>query len=160
MSESKGKLRKLPAPAESRLMLESDALWLPKHGRVAWDDVLGSVRLGMNRRERLYVLLRREGPAAPWIVVNARALRGSPFADLKQLAAAIDQRLAQAGYREVARPQGRQGAGDLLEGLLEDMDLRAFLPDHEVEIGDEWSIEPPVARRYPLLGARSNSFGI
>jgi len=34
------------------------------------------------------------------------------------------------------------GDKDLLEGLLEDMDLRAFLPDHEVEIGDEWTVEP------------------
>jgi len=35
-----------------------------------------------------------------------------------------------------------EGDKELLEGLFEDMDLRAFLPGREVEVGDEWEIEP------------------
>jgi hypothetical protein len=35
-----------------------------------------------------------------------------------------------------------EGDADLLVGLFEDMDLRAFLPGREVEIGDEWDVEP------------------
>jgi hypothetical protein len=31
-----------------------------------------------------------------------------------------------------------------IEGLLEDMDLRAFLPDEEVEVGDTWKLEAAV----------------
>ena len=34
-----------------------------------------------------------------------------------------------------------EGDEDLLEGILEDMDLRALLPSEEVSEGDEWSID-------------------
>ncbi|MCA8981074.1 MAG: hypothetical protein H6831_09280 [Planctomycetes bacterium] len=42
---------------------------------------------------------------------------------------------------DVAFPE-EEGDRELLVDLCEDMDLRAFLPDREVEIGDEWEIEP------------------
>lgn len=35
-----------------------------------------------------------------------------------------------------------EGDKELLTGLFEDMDLRAFLPGREVEVDDEWEIEP------------------
>jgi hypothetical protein len=35
-----------------------------------------------------------------------------------------------------------EGDKELLVGLFEDMDLRAFLPGREVEVGDEWEVEP------------------
>lgn len=34
------------------------------------------------------------------------------------------------------------GDKDLLAGLFEDMDLRAFLPGREVSVGDEWEVKP------------------
>jgi len=40
-----------------------------------------------------------------------------------------------------AFPEG-EGNEDLLENLIEDMDLRALLPESEVSDGDEWKIDP------------------
>ncbi len=41
---------------------------------------------------------------------------------------------------------------DLLDGLIEDMDLRAFLPDHEVEEGDTWEVSPAAYLAYMWPG--------
>lgn len=48
------------------------------------------------------------------------------------------------GEAEAYKPSFPEGEGDekLLEGLHEDMDLRAFLPAGDVSEGDEWKIEP------------------
>jgi hypothetical protein len=40
----------------------------------------------------------------------------------------------------VAAADGSEVDGELLERLVEDMDLRAILPDRDVERGDEWEI--------------------
>lgn len=46
------------------------------------------------------------------------------------------------GAFAVAFGSESEGDSELLEKLEEDMDLRAFLPDHPVSEGDSWSIDP------------------
>src|SRR5262249_24217634 len=38
--------------------------------------------------------------------------------------------------------KGSEGEADLLDGLSEDLDLRAFVPGKEVAAGDTWKIDP------------------
>jgi len=51
-----------------------------------------------------------------------------------------------AGDYQLAFDEGSSGDDDLLAGLIEDMDLRAFLPDGEVEEGATWELEPESMR--------------
>ncbi|MEW6073662.1 MAG: hypothetical protein AB1726_13850 [Planctomycetota bacterium] len=53
---------------------------------------------------------------------------------------------AEAGEFDVAFAPTSGGDETLLEGLEEDMDLRAFLPRGEVAVDDEWEIDPQDVR--------------
>ncbi len=57
--------------------------------------------------------------------------------------------------------EGDEEDDELLEGLSEDMDLRRFLPEGEVEEGDEWNVDPyllgPVLAPGGLLGFQADS---
>lgn len=53
---------------------------------------------------------------------------------------------------EVAFAEGEEGDEALLDGLEEDMDLRALLPDGEVEPGASWELEPTIYGTLIALG--------
>jgi len=53
---------------------------------------------------------------------------------------------------DVAYAEGEEGEAALLEGLEEDMDLRALLPDGEVELGSSWELDAAVYDGILLLG--------
>jgi len=50
------------------------------------------------------------------------------------------------GEYDVSYPEGESGDDDLLEGLDEEMDLGALLPQSEVSNGDTWTIDPQSLR--------------
>jgi hypothetical protein len=52
----------------------------------------------------------------------------------------------EAGDYTVAFHEGSTGSEELLEGLVEDMDLRGILPGKEVEPGATWTLDPQVFR--------------
>lgn len=45
-----------------------------------------------------------------------------------------------------------EGDEELLEGLQEDLDLRAFLPPGSVDVGDAWEVEPAALGSLLMLG--------
>lgn len=49
---------------------------------------------------------------------------------------------AEAGEYSVAFDEDSEGDDDLLEGLVEDMDLRSLLPRGDVAVGDSWDVDP------------------
>ncbi len=51
-----------------------------------------------------------------------------------------------AGEYDVTFAEGTEGDEELLENLAEDMDLRAFLPDQEVAVGDTWKVPVEAAK--------------
>jgi len=53
---------------------------------------------------------------------------------------------AESGEYDVKLDEESDGDEALLEGLLEDMDLRAFLPQDEVSPGDAWDVDPSALR--------------
>lgn len=53
---------------------------------------------------------------------------------------------AEGGDYVAKFPEDEEGDEALLEGLAEDVDLRAFLPDGEVDEGESWEVEPSAMR--------------
>lgn len=56
------------------------------------------------------------------------------------------------GDYRVKFAEDSDGDEELLEGLVEDTDLRGFLPGNEVSEGDTWSVEPEVLRGLLAFG--------
>lgn len=53
---------------------------------------------------------------------------------------------AEEGKYDLAFDEDAGGDEELLEGLVEDMDLRGLLPDAEVSAGDVWDVDPEAVR--------------
>jgi len=141
--------------------LALDEMHLSMNGEEVEDEFLDSVDMRMVHEESLVVTDAYEALAGARPTRLKRTfdeLSGSDHNSFKhaegeenddaELESALEQKSvvftwnAEAGRYEVAFAGDQAGEAELLEGLEEDMDLRAFLPDQAVSEGDTWAIEP------------------
>jgi len=81
--------------------------------------MLGAICLDQGKKQRLYVLVRRDPPAPPWICVTPALLQRSGWrGDLRTLEASLNARIGQAGYRQSPGHGARLTPPELFEHVM------------------------------------------